>query len=104
MAVNTIMKNKIIIFTAALIIAVAGVIYAQEFGRPNSDIGQSIQRDFVRTIKLNAARTDQLNAIWEIIDAKKPNITLLRVMLTRDGTNDVTVTVSEAIRVKLVED
>ena len=98
------MKNKIIIFAAALIIAVAGVIYAQEFGRPNSDIGQSIQRDFVRTIKLNAARTDQLNALWEIIDSKKPNTTLLRVMLTRDGTNDVTIGVMESVRVKLVED
>ncbi len=30
--------------------------------------------------------------------------TLIRIMLTRDGTNDVTITVSEAIRVKLVED
>ena len=98
------MKNKIIIFTAALIVAVAGVIYAQEFGRPNSEIGQSIQRDFVRTIKLNAARTDQLNALWEIIDAKKPNTTLIRVMLTRDGTNDVIIGVMENVRVKIVED
>ena len=104
MAVNTIMKNKIIIISAALIIAVAGVIYAQEFGRPNSDIGQSMHREFFRNVKLNAARTETLNTIWDAIDAKKPNTTLNRVMLTRDGTNDVTINVHESIRVKMVED
>lgn len=98
------MKNKIIIFTAALIVVVAGVIYAQEFGRANSEIGQANLRDFVRTIKLNAARTDQMNAIWEIIDAKKPSTTLNRIIITRNGTNDVEINASESIRVKLVED
>ena len=76
---------------------VAGYVFAQDFG-------QSTQREFSRNVKLNAARTDQLNALWEIIDAKKPNTILLRVMLTRDGTNDVTINVHEFIRVKLVED
>ena len=76
---------------------VAGYTFAQEFGQP-------MHREFFRNVKLNAARTDQLNALWEIIDAKKPNTTLLRVMLTRDGTNDVTINVHEFIRVKIVED
>lgn len=91
------MKRKFIIYTAALLAAVASAIFAQDFG-------QSTQREFSRNVKLNAARTDQLNALWEIIDAKKPNTTLIRVMLTRDGTNDVTISVHEFIRVKLVED
>ena len=90
------MKKTILTLTllAALI---AGYTFAQEFGQP-------MHREFFRNAKLNAARTDQLNALWEIIDAKKPNTTLLRVMLTRDGTNDVTINVHEFIRVKLVED
>ena len=90
------MKKTILTLTL-LAALVAGYVFAQDFG-------QSMHREFFRNTKLNAARTDQLNALWEIIDAKKPNTTLLRVMLTRDGTNDVTITVSEAIRVKMVED
>ena len=89
--------KKTIISLSIIAALVAGYTFAQEFGQP-------MHREFFRNAKLNAARTDQLNALWEIIDAKKPNITLLRVMLTRDGTNDVTITVSEAIRVKMVED
>ena len=90
------MKKTILTLTL-LAALVAGYVFAQ-------DIGQSTQREFFRNAKLNAARTDQLNALWEIIDAKKPNTTLLRVMLTRDGTNDVTINVHESIRVKMVED
>ena len=90
------MKKTILTFTL-LAALVAGYVFAQ-------DIGQSTRREFFRNAKLNAARTDQLNALWEIIDAKKPNTTLLRVMLTRDGTNDVTINVHEFIRVKIVED
>ena len=90
------MKKTILTLTL-LAALVAGYVFTQDFG-------QSMHREFFRNTKLNAARTDQLNALWEIIDAKKPNTTLLRVMLTRDGTNDVTITVSEAIRVKMVED
>lgn len=93
---NKLMKKTILTLTliAAL---VASYVFAQDFG-------QSMQREFSRNVKLNAARTDQLNALWEIIDAKKPNTTLIRIMLTRDGTNDVTIGVHEFIRVKLVED
>ena len=90
------MKKTILTLTL-LAALVAGYVFAQDFG-------QSTQREFSRNVKLNAARTDQLNALWEIIDAKKPNTTLIRVMLTRDGTNDVTINVHEFIRVKLVED
>ena len=89
--------KKTILSLTVLAALVAGYAFAQ-------DIGQSIQREFFRNVKLNAARTDQLNALWEIIDAKKPNTTLLRVMLTRDGTNDVSINANEFIRVKLVED
>ena len=96
MAVNTIMKKTILTLTL-LAALVAGYTFAQEFGQP-------MQREFFRNTKLNAARTDQLNALWEIIDSKKPNTTLIRVMLTRDGTNDVTIGVMESVRVKLVED
>ena len=96
MAVNIIMKKTILTLTL-LAALVAGYAFAQDFG-------QSMQREFFRNVKLNAARTDQLNALWEIIDSKKPNTTLIRVMLTRDGTNDVTIGVMESVRVKLVED
>ena len=96
MAVNIIMK-KIIIYLSVIAALVAGYAFAQDFG-------QSMQREFFRNVKLNAARTYQLNALWDAIDAKKPNTTLIRVMLTRDGTNDVTIGVMESIRVKLVED
>ena len=90
------MKKTILTLTL-LAALVAGYVFAQ-------DIGQSTHREFFRNAKLNAARTDQLNALWEIIDAKKPNTILIRVMLTRDGTNDVTINVHESIRVKMVED
>jgi len=89
--------KKTIIYLSIIAALVAGYTVAQ-------DIGQPMQREFSRNVKLNAARTDQLNALWEIIDAKKPNTTLIRVMLTRDGTNDVTINVHEFIRVKIVED
>lgn len=89
--------KKAIVYLSILAVLVAGYAFAQDFG-------QSMQREFSRNVKLNAARTDQLNALWEIIDAKKPNTTLIRIMLTRDGTNDVTIGVHEFIRVKLVED
>lgn len=91
------MNRKNIIYTVALFAAVAGAICAQEFG-------QSHQQEFIRNVKLNAARTDQVNALWEIIDSKKPNSTLIRVTLTRSGTNDVNITVQESLRVKIVED
>ena len=96
MAVNIIMK-KTIIYLSVIAALVAGYTFAQEFGQP-------MQREFFRNTKLNDARTDQLNAIWDAIDAKKPNTTLIRVMLTRNGTNDVTIGVMESVRVKLVED
>jgi len=96
LAVNSIMK-KTIIYLSIIAALVAGYTFAQDFGQP-------MHREFSRNVKLNAARTDQLNALWEIIDAKKPNTTLIRVMLTRDGTNDVTINVHEFIRVKIVED
>ena len=89
--------KKTIIYLSVIAALVAGYTFAQEFGQP-------MHREFFRNTKLNAARTDQLNALWEIIDSKKPNTTLLRVMLTRDGTNDVTIGVMESVRVKLVED
>ena len=89
--------KKAIVYLSILAVLVAGYAFAQDFG-------QSMQREFSRNVKLNAARTDQLNALWEIIDAKKPNTTLIRIMLTRDGTNDVTINVHEFIRVKIVED
>ena len=89
--------KKIIIYLSVIAALVAGYAFAQDFGR-------SMHREFFRNTKLNAARTDQLNALWDAIDAKKPNTTLIRVMLTRDGTNDVTINIMENIRVKLVED
>jgi len=89
--------KKIILPITLLAALVAGYTFAQEFGQP-------MHREFFRNTKLNAARTDQLNALWEIIDSKKPNTTLIRVMLTRDGTNDVIIGVMENVRVKLVED
>ena len=85
------------LYLVALALAFAGALLAQ-------DIGSSSRREFWRAVKLTAPRTDQLNTIWEILDAKKTNTTLLRVILTRDGTNDVIVTVNESVRVKLVED
>ena len=89
--------KKTIISLSIIAALVAGYAFAQEFGQP-------MHREFFRNVKLNAARTDQLNALWDAIDAKKPNTTLIRVMLTRDGTNDVTINVHESIRVKMVED
>lgn len=89
--------KKTIISLSIIAALVAGYAFAQEFGQP-------MHREFFRNVKLNAARTDQLNALWDAIDAKKPNTTLIRVMLTRDGTNDVTISIMENIRVKLVED
>jgi hypothetical protein len=89
--------KKAIVYLSILAVLVAGYAFAQDFG-------QSMQREFSRNVKLNAARTDQLNALWEIVDSKKLNTTLIRVMLTRDGTNDVTINVHEFIRVKIVED
>ncbi len=89
--------KKAIVYLSILAVLVAGYAFAQDFG-------QSMQREFSRNVKLNANRTDQLNAIWDAIDSKKPNTTLIRVMLTRDGTNDVTINVHEFIRVKIVED
>ena len=89
--------KKTIIYLSIIAALVAGYTFAQEFGQP-------MHREFFRNAKLNAARTETLNTIWDAIDAKKPNTTLIRVMLTREGTNDVTITVSEAIRVKMVED
>ena len=89
--------KKTIIYLSILAVLVAGYAFAQDFG-------QSMQREFSRNVKLNAARTDQLNAIWDAIDSKKLNTTLIRVMLTRDGTNDVTIGVMENVRVKIVED
>ena len=89
--------KKTIISLSIIAALVAGYTFAQEFGQP-------MHREFFRNAKLNAARTETLNTIWDAIDAKKPNTTLIRVMLTREGTNDVTITVSEAIRVKMVED
>ena len=89
--------KKTIISLSIIAALVAGYTFAQEFGQP-------MHREFFRNAKLNAARTDQLNALWDAIDAKKPNTILIRVMLTRDGTNDVTINVHESIRVKMVED
>ena len=96
MAVNTIMK-KPIIYLSILAALVAGYTFAQDFGQP-------MHREMFRNVKLNANRTDQLNAIWDAIDSKKLNTTLIRIMLTRDGTNDVTIGVMETVRVKIVED
>ncbi len=90
------MKKTILTLTL-LAALVAGYAFAQDFGQP-------MLREMFRNAKLNANRTDQLNAIWDAIDAKKPNTTLIRVMLTRDGTNDVTIGVMENVRVKIVED
>lgn len=89
--------KKTIIYLSIIAALVAGYTFAQEFGQP-------MHREFFRNAKLNGNRTEQLNAIWDAIDAKKPNTTLIRVMLTRDGTNDVTIGVMENVRVKLVED
>lgn len=89
--------KKTIIYLSVIAALVAGYTFAQEFG-------QSIQREFFRNVKLNANRTDQLNAIWDAIDAKKPSTTLIHVLLTRAGTNDVTIGVMESVRVKIVED
>ena len=89
--------KKTIIYLSIIAALVAGYTFAQEFGQP-------MHREFFRNVKLNAARTETLNTIWDAIDAKKPNTTLIRVMLTRDGTNDVTIGVMESVRVKLVED
>jgi len=89
--------KKAIVYLSILAVLVAGYAFAQDFG-------QSMQREFSRNVKLNANRTDQLNALWEIVDSKKLNTTLIRIMLTRDGTNDVTIGVMENVRVKLVED
>ena len=89
--------KKTIIYLSIIAALVAGYTFAQEFGQP-------MHREFFRNAKLNAARTETLNTIWDAIDAKKPNTTLIRVMLTREGTNDVIIGVMENVRVKLVED
>ena len=89
--------KKTIIYLSIVAALVAGYTFAQEFGQP-------MHREFFRNVKLNAARTETLNTIWDAIDAKKPNTTLIRVMLTREGTNDVIIGVMENVRVKLVED
>lgn len=89
--------KKTIIYLSIIAALVAGYTFAQEFGQP-------MHREFFRNAKLNAARTETLNTIWDVIDAKKPNTTLIRVMLTREGTNDVIIGVMENVRVKLVED
>jgi len=89
--------KKTILTLSMLAALVAGYTFAQ-------DLGQPMHREFFRNVKLNANRTDQLNAIWDAIDSKKPNTTMIRVMLTRDGTNDVTIGVMENVRVKIVED
>ena len=89
--------KKTIISLSIIAALVAGYTFAQEFGQP-------MHREFFRNAKLNAARTETLNTIWDAIDAKKPNTTLIRVMLTREGTNDVIIGVMENVRVKLVED
>lgn len=89
--------KKTIIYLSGIAALVAGYTFAQEFGQP-------MHREFFRNVKLNAARIETLNTIWDAIDAKKPNTTLIRVLLTRDGTNDVTIGVMENVRVKIVED
>ena len=89
--------KKTIISLSIIAALVAGYTFAQEFGQP-------MHREFFRNAKLNAARTETLNTIWDAIDAKKPNTTLIRVMLTREGTNDVIIGVMENVRVKIVED
>ena len=89
--------KKTIIYLSIIAAIAAGYTFAQEFGQP-------MHREFFRNTKLNAARTETLNTIWDAIDAKKSNTTLIRIMLTRDGTNDVTIGVMENVRVKIVED
>ncbi len=89
--------KKTIIYLSIIAALVAGYTFAQEFGQP-------MHREMFRNAKLNAARTETLNTIWDAIDAKKQNTTLIRIMLTRDGTNDVTIGVMENVRVKIVED
>ena len=89
--------KKTIIYLSIIAALVAGYTFAQEFGQP-------MHREFFRNAKLNAARTETLNTIWDAIDAKKLNTTLIRVMLTREGTNDVIIGVMENVRVKIVED
>jgi len=89
--------KKTIIYLSIIAAIAAGYTFAQDFGQP-------MHREFFRNAKLNAARTETLNTIWDAIDAKKSNTTLIRIMLTRDGTNDVTIGVMENVRVKIVED
>ena len=89
--------KKPIIYLSIFAALVAGYTFAQDFGQP-------MHREMSRNAKLNAARTETLNTIWDAIDAKKSNTTLIRIMLTRDGTNDVTIGVMENVRVKIVED
>ena len=89
--------KKTIIYLSIIAAIAAGYTFAQDFGQP-------MHREFFRNTKLNAARTETLNTIWDAIDAKKSNTTLIRIMLTRDGTNDVTIGVMENVRVKIVED
>ncbi len=89
--------KKPIIYLSIIAALVAGYTFGQDFGQP-------MHREMFRNVKLNGNRTDQLNAIWDTIDSKKLNTTLIRIMLTRDGTNDVTIGVIENVRVKIVED
>jgi len=89
--------KKTIIYLSIIAAIAAGYTFAQDFGQP-------MQREMFRNTKLNEARTETLNTIWDAIDAKKSNTTLIRIMLTRDGTNDVTIGVMENVRVKIVED
>lgn len=88
--------KKTIITLALLAALVAGYTFAQS-------VGDVSVRGFFRRANLNAARTDQINAIWEIIDAKKTNTTLVRLSITRTGTNDCVIVAEELVQVKLVE-
>jgi hypothetical protein len=87
------------LITSSLVVGFAvasGFIFAQS-------IGDVSIRGFFRSVTLNASRTDQVNTIWDIIDAKKTNTTLTAIHITRNGTNNCVIVAEEQVQVKIVE-
>lgn len=85
---------KTLLTICGLIIATA--IIAQDA------LNQAATRQFERSITPNAVRNSQLVAIWDAIDLAKTNTTLLRLVITRSGTN-TTIAAVESVQVKLIE-
>lgn len=80
----------------ALSLILAGYVFAQS-------VGDVAVRGFFRNVNLNANRRNIVNDLWETIDARKTNTTLIRLSITRSGTNDCVVVAEELVQVKLIE-